>query len=158
MLENRSGPTQVIRDGLSAAIKHCRLGKERFMQTKQTSSPELKTVAAQCSRDPFQEVLAEAAARAHRYLRTFGERRVGVTQKAIGRLPALGGTLPSQGQDPKSVLRLLDEIGSPATIAGTGGRLFGGVIGGALPTTVAAHWLAGAWDQNACLFDFSPLS
>ena len=55
------------------------------------------------------------------------------------------------------MLRLLDEIGSPATIASTGGRLFGGVIGGALPTTVAAHWLAGAWDQNACLFDFSPV-
>lgn len=127
------------------------------MQTKQTSSPELKTVEAQCSKDPFQEVLDEAAALAHRYLRTIGERRVGVTQEAIDRLPALSGALPSQGQDPKSVLRLLDEIGSPATIASTGGRLFGGVIGGALPTTVAAHWLASAWDQNACLFDFSPV-
>ena len=123
------------------------------MQTKQTSSPELKTVEAQCSKDPFQEILDEAAALAHRYLQTIGERRVGVPQEAIDRLPALGGALPSQGQDPKSVLRLLDEIGSPATIATTGGRLFGGVIGGALPTTVAAHWLADAWDQNACLFD-----
>ena len=107
--------------------------------------------------NPFQEILAEAAARAYRYLQTIGQRRVGVTQEALDRLPALGGTLPTQGQDPKSVLQLLDEIGSPATIANTGGRLFGGVIGGALPTTVAAHWLADAWDQNACLFDFSPV-
>jgi aromatic-L-amino-acid decarboxylase len=27
----------------------------------------------------------------------------------------------------------------------------------ALPATVAAHWLADAWDQNACLFGFSPV-
>src|SRR5689334_17360260 len=39
-----------------------------------------------------------------------------------------------------------------------GGRFFGGVVGCALPVTVAAQWLATAWDQNACLFDFSPVS
>jgi glutamate/tyrosine decarboxylase-like PLP-dependent enzyme len=81
-----------------------------------------------------------------------------VPQDALDKLPALGGALPALGQDPKSVLKLLDEIGSPATVASTGGRFFGGVIGGALPTTVAAHWLADAWDQNACLFDLSPVS
>ncbi|HEV2419601.1 MAG TPA: hypothetical protein VGX94_17535, partial [Terriglobia bacterium] len=46
-----------------------------------------------------------------------------------------------------------DEAGSPATVASMGGRFFGGVVGGALPVSVAAHWLADAWDQNACLFD-----
>jgi len=61
----------------------------------------------------------------------------------------LGGALSAQGQDPKSVVKLLDEIGSPATIANMGGRFFGGVVGGALPASVAAHWLADAWDQNA---------
>jgi hypothetical protein len=81
------------------------------MKARQTSSAYLKTVAAQRSEDPFREVLDEAVALAHRYLRTIGERRVDVTQEAIDRLPALGGALPSQGQDPKSVLRLLDEIG-----------------------------------------------
>jgi hypothetical protein len=39
-----------------------------------------------------------------------------------------------------------------------GGRFFGGVIGGALPASVAAHWLADAWDQNACLYDISPVA
>lgn len=81
--------------------------------------------------DPFQEILTEGAARAHRYLQTIRERRVGVTQDALDRLPALGGTLSAQGEDPKSVLQRLDEIGSPATIASMGGRFFGGVIGGA---------------------------
>ena len=32
------------------------------------------------------------------------------------------------------------------------------MIGGALPISVAAHWLADAWDQNACLYEISPIS
>ncbi len=128
------------------------------MQGKHMSSPDPRTDAALISKDPFQEILTEAAASAHRYLQTIRERHVGVQQEALNRLPELGGTLPAQGQDAKSVLKLLDEIGSPATVASTGGRFFGGVIGGALPVSIAAHWLADAWDQNACLFDFSPVS
>jgi glutamate/tyrosine decarboxylase-like PLP-dependent enzyme len=108
--------------------------------------------------DPYQEVLLEPATRAGHYLQQIRERHVGVKQEALDKLPLLGGSLPAKGEDPKSVLKLLDEIGSPATVASMGGRLFGGVIGGALPITVAAHWLADAWDQNACLFDFSPVS
>ena len=121
-------------------------------------SPVVKPGPALSSEDPYQEILADAATRALRYLQTIRERHVGVTQEALDRLPALGGALPAQGQAPKAVLLMLDEIGSPATLASTGGRLFGGVIGGALPATVAAHWLAAAWDQNACLFDFSPVA
>jgi glutamate/tyrosine decarboxylase-like PLP-dependent enzyme len=70
----------------------------------------------------------------------------------------LGGKLPIEGDAQEAVLRLLDEVASPATMAIMGGRFFGGVIGGALPVTVAAHWLADAWDQNACLSDLSPVS
>jgi glutamate/tyrosine decarboxylase-like PLP-dependent enzyme len=121
-------------------------------------SPVVKSGPALSSEDPYQEILADAATRALRYLQTIRERHVGVTQEALDRLPGLGGALPAQGQAPKAVLLMLDEIGSPATMASTGGRLFGGVIGGALPATVAAHWLAAAWDQNACLFDFSPVA
>ena len=36
-------------------------------------------------------------------------------------------------------------------MAMAGPRFFGFVIGGALPATVAANWLATAWDQNAAL-------
>jgi glutamate/tyrosine decarboxylase-like PLP-dependent enzyme len=106
----------------------------------------------------YQEALTDAAARGQRYLESIHERHVGVLPDALDDLPKLGGPLSAEGQDPTSVLKLLDEIGSPATIANTGGRFFGGVIGGALPASVAAHWLADAWDQNACLFDFSPVS
>jgi glutamate/tyrosine decarboxylase-like PLP-dependent enzyme len=128
------------------------------VQSKLIPSLDLGASAELTSKDPFQEILTEAAVRARRYLQTIGDRHVGVRQEALDRLPALGGPLLAQGQDPQSVLKLLDEIGSPATVATMGRRFFGGVIGGALPTTVAAHWLADAWDQNACLFDISPVA
>ena len=38
----------------------------------------------------------------------------------------------------------------------TGPRYFGFVTGGALPATVAAEWLAAAWDQPATLYVMSP--
>jgi glutamate/tyrosine decarboxylase-like PLP-dependent enzyme len=37
-----------------------------------------------------------------------------------------------------------------------GSRFFGFVIGGTLPVTLAANWLAGAWDQNTGLFRPTP--
>jgi glutamate/tyrosine decarboxylase-like PLP-dependent enzyme len=43
-------------------------------------------------------------------------------------------------------------------MAMAGPRFFGFVIGGALPTTLAANWLAGAWDQNTGLAEVTPLS
>src|SRR5450756_1623091 len=41
-------------------------------------------------------------------------------------------------------------------MAMAGPRFFGFVIGGSLPVTLAANWLAGAWDQNAALYNPSP--
>jgi glutamate/tyrosine decarboxylase-like PLP-dependent enzyme len=52
---------------------------------------------------------------------------------------------------------MLDEFGSPATVASTGGRYFGYVIGGVLPAALGANWLAGVWDQNVALRVMSPI-
>jgi glutamate/tyrosine decarboxylase-like PLP-dependent enzyme len=64
--------------------------------------------------------------------------------------------LPEEPGDPAETLRLLDEGGSPATMAMAGPRFFGFVIGGALPVALAANWLAGAWDQNSALYHVTP--
>jgi glutamate/tyrosine decarboxylase-like PLP-dependent enzyme len=95
---------------------------------------------------------------ATRYLETLEVRRVFPTVEAVGRLPELGGPLAADGAEPTEVLRLLDEIGSPATVATAGPRYFGFVTGGAMPATLAANWLAGAWDQCAGLDVLSPVS
>jgi len=107
--------------------------------------------------DPYTPLLEFAAARAARYLATIETRRVGPSSTDIASLSDLGGTLAEEGCDPEAILDLLDRAGSPATMAVMGRRFFGGVIGGSLPVTVAAHWLADAWDQNACLFELSPV-
>ena len=66
--------------------------------------------------------------------------------EALGRLDEACRRL---GKTMRPYLALLDEIASPATVATSGGRYFGFVIGSSLPATLAANWLAGAWDQNA---------
>jgi glutamate/tyrosine decarboxylase-like PLP-dependent enzyme len=103
------------------------------------------------------ELMEQATERAARYLETLDARGVFPTAEAVGRLPELGGSLPADGTEPTEVLRLLDEIGSPATVATAGPRYFGFVTGGALPATLAANWLAGAWDQCAGLDVLSPV-
>jgi glutamate/tyrosine decarboxylase-like PLP-dependent enzyme len=103
-------------------------------------------------------LLEETAARSARYLAAVGGMRVAPQPQDIARLERLGGPLPQNPSDPKETLALLDDIGSPATVAATGGRYFGFVIGGALPAAVAANWLAGIWDQNAALSVMSPVA
>lgn len=96
-------------------------------------------------------LLALAAERGIHYRETVGDRHVAPLPEAVAQLSRLGGTLPEVSQSPEEVFTLLDEIGSPATVASAGGRYFGFVTGSSLPVTVAANWLAAAWDQNAAL-------
>ena len=104
----------------------------------------------------MKELLADTAARAARYLNQINERRVAPSSESVARLKRLGGPLPEGPADPAELLALLDDVGSPATVATTGGRYFGFVIGGILPAALAANWLAGAWDQNAAMRVMSP--
>ncbi|MEO8307195.1 MAG: aminotransferase class V-fold PLP-dependent enzyme [Pseudomonadota bacterium] len=99
----------------------------------------------------------DAARRAIAYRAGIGQRRVGPQPGALTELVAhLGGNLPEGPAQMQEVLGLLDRYGSPATVASSGGRFFGFVIGSSLPSTVAASWLATAWDQNTGVMVASP--
>ncbi|HSI46997.1 MAG TPA: aminotransferase class V-fold PLP-dependent enzyme [Ideonella sp.] len=100
-------------------------------------------------RDAVNPLLHDAALRASHYLAGLDERPVGPATDAVARLAELDQPLNEHPQAADAVLRRLDELGSPATMASAGGRFFGFVVGGALPVTVAANWLATAWDQNS---------
>lgn len=104
------------------------------------------------------DLLRDAAARSLRYLANKGERRVSPSADAVARLETLEAPLPERPCDPAEVLALLDDVGSPATVATTGGRYFGFVIGGAVPAALGVNWLAGAWDQNAAFRVMSPIA
>jgi len=92
------------------------------------------------------------------YMHGVDARDVYPSDEAIRGLAAFVEDLPEDGTDELEILRLLGEHGSPATVAQTGGRYFGFVVGGALPVTVAARWLADVWDQNAGLYVMSPVA
>jgi glutamate/tyrosine decarboxylase-like PLP-dependent enzyme len=102
------------------------------------------------------DLLRDAARRSIAYLDSLGERRVSPDSDAVAALSALDVPLPAGPADAHAVLQQLDDVVSPATMAMAGGRFFGFVIGGALPATVAASWLATAWDQNAGLYNATP--
>ncbi len=106
----------------------------------------------------MREILQSAATRASRYLKDIQERRVGPGPEAISALAAFAEPLPEGPTDPEAVLNMLDELGSPATMGIAGPRFFGFVIGGSMPASLAANWLATTWDQNAGLFLATPIA
>jgi hypothetical protein len=103
-------------------------------------------------------LLAEADRRALAYLDSLDGRRVFPDAQALAALATFDQSLPEDGGDAEQVLRQLDEIGSPATVASNAARYFGFVIGATLPVAAAAERLVLAWDQCASSFDNSPVA
>jgi glutamate/tyrosine decarboxylase-like PLP-dependent enzyme len=97
----------------------------------------------------LRELLRLTAERAADYRASVGERPVSPSVD-IGRLrQALGGPLPREGSDPRTVVEQLADVVEPALVASVGPRYFGFVVGGALDAATAADLLTTSWDQVA---------
>jgi len=103
-------------------------------------------------------LLKHAARDAVDYLESVNSRSVAPPPEAVAALKALCGPLPSGPTSPEAVLHLLTDYGSPATLANSGGRNFGFVVGGSVPASMAAAWLVCVWDQNAGMRVQSPVA
>ena len=103
-----------------------------------------------------EELLQRTADHAARYLDTLSERRVGPAASFDELCEGLGGPLGDEGRDDAQVVAELIAAAEPGLVGSQTGRYFGFVIGSALPASVAADWLATAWDQNGFSVVTSP--
>lgn len=103
-------------------------------------------------------ILDSVADYASVYLDALRERRVYPDKGSLEELKRLPLKLPESTTGAEEILELLNSVGSVNTVATNGGRYFGFVFGGALPASLAANWLASAWDQNAVFKVTSPIA
>ena len=101
-------------------------------------------------------LMAEADRRAADYIGSVEARRAFPSASDIQGLSALSTPLPQEPSDPMQMLKLIDEVGGPGTVASNGPNYYGFVIGATLPAAAAAERLGAAWDQCASSFVNSP--
>lgn len=102
------------------------------------------------------DVLEAAHRIATQYLDELKDRHVGARATGEQLRDALGGPLPKRAADPIAVLEQMAAQSDRGLIASAGPRYFGFVVGGAVPVTVGADWIAAAWDQNAGVYVAGP--
>ena len=104
------------------------------------------------------ELLETAKQYAFSYLDAVLDRNAVPSAAALEALAVFDEPLPNNPAPPTDILDQLQTHGLCNLSAQGGGRYFGFVNGGILPVSLAARWMADAWDQNAALYVMSPLS
>ncbi|MER5777370.1 aminotransferase class V-fold PLP-dependent enzyme [Streptomyces sp. NPDC002039] len=106
----------------------------------------------------YRAVLMRAAALAIQYLEGLDTRPVNATATAKDLAGMLGLHLPETGCTPEEAIDVLARAGREGTVASSGPRWFGMVVGGTLPVAIAADWLTSAWDNNGRAYALGPLN
>lgn len=92
-----------------------------------------------------------------KYINQIDDRNVFPDDKALENLNKFDEELNYEPENTINILNKLDKYGSPATVAQTGGRYFGFVNGGILPSALCTRWVTDTWDQNPALYVMSPI-
>lgn len=106
--------------------------------------------------NPDQPALEAALRHSVAYLRSLETAPVGATRTLEELRERLAGPLPPGGTGPEQVIDDLAAGVEGGLLGSAGGRFFAWVIGGSVPSALAADWLTSAWDQNAALYACSP--
>lgn len=102
--------------------------------------------------------LDRAARHAQAWLDSLDTRSVAATVTREELRRRFMAPLPESGTDPSTVVDELAAAAEGGQLASGSGRFFAWVIGGAVPSSVAAEWLVSAWDQNATIYATSPIA
>jgi glutamate/tyrosine decarboxylase-like PLP-dependent enzyme len=100
--------------------------------------------------------LRRALAHAEAWLDGLDTRPVGARTDAATMRARMPRALPAHGMDPTDVVDHLVAATDGGLHGSAGGRFFAWVIGGGVPSALAADWLTAAWDQNAGLHAVAP--
>jgi glutamate/tyrosine decarboxylase-like PLP-dependent enzyme len=106
--------------------------------------------------DELRDLFHETADLAADFYDSLPERAVQPTVSVDELRASLDRPLPENATDPRTVIAELASAADRGLVATAGGRYFGFVIGGAVPSSIAADMLASAWDQNAGLYAGGP--
>ena len=104
------------------------------------------------------EVLARAQKHAVDYLTSLDQRPVNATATLTDLRRRLDVPLTRAGVGAGRVIDDLVAATEGGHLGSAGGRFFAWVIGGALPSALAADWLVSTWDNNAALYACGPAS
>lgn len=102
------------------------------------------------------DALGKAFAHAQTYLQGEDTSPLGATASRAELLRRLDHPLQEEGIPAGAVIDALVRDTEGGLVGSTSGRFFGWVIGGTLPSALAADWLTSTWDQNAAIHACSP--
>ncbi|MDH7445968.1 pyridoxal phosphate-dependent decarboxylase family protein [Aquimarina sp. 2201CG14-23] len=104
------------------------------------------------------EIFNQARDYAFEYIDKINDCDVYPSRENLEELKVLKEDLQNESFSASKILSLLHEIGTLGTVAHTGGRYFGFIIGGATPISLATKWLTDIWDQCGGLYVSSPIN
>lgn len=107
-------------------------------------------------RKNFRPVLESTLTQALKYLTEIDDWPVGATASLKELRARTCKQLNNEGMDPLEVINELVRDIAGGLNNSANARFFGWVIGGSLPSALAADWLTSTWDQNAGMYAVSP--